>query len=478
MLSRVNSLLIVVLIWTAIYLPALGSLEIKGEEGRRILPAVTMLQTGNYIVPQVGSEPYLRKPPLVNWLVAASFKIFGKRNEWTARLPSALSALAVAIAFATLARASLGASGSTIAALIWLTNFGMIEKGRLIEIEALYVSLCGLAIIFWLSFWEQKKSPWLIWIPASIFLGLGLLAKGPMHLLFFYAIVIAVLCHAGEQRKIWSAAHLIGLVIMTSIFAAWAIPCLEMARDAHVAHIWWRQFSGRLAGEGFKFGSWALNLPRSLGYFLPWLLLLPLLPSPKFSSERKIDIVRGLCWGIAVPLAIVDLIPGSLPRYTMPLLAPAAWLLAETLTAETLTWPHWLGGKQFPPKDRQWAVMLISILTCVCLCAYALAIVPQVQKRQKLRVIAAQIDAMIPVSQRLYAVDPDYQPFLFYIHAPLAYVSNVEELPDDTRYFLVQRENEALAAASKKWAPRQTHLLLRLSDYRKREIILFAVGPT
>ena len=173
------------LVWAVIYLPALGSIAIKGEEGRRILPAVRMLETGNYIVPQVGSNPYYRKPPLVNWLVAASFKLFGVRNEWTARLPSALSVLAVAIAFVTVARASLGARGSIIAAMIWLTNIGIIEKGRLIEIEALYVSLCGLAIIFWLSFFLQKKSPWLMWLPASVFLGLGLLAKGPTHLLIF-----------------------------------------------------------------------------------------------------------------------------------------------------------------------------------------------------------------------------------------------------------------------------------------------------
>ncbi|PYI87251.1 MAG: hypothetical protein DMF03_13850, partial [Verrucomicrobia bacterium] len=38
---------VVLLVWAAIYLPALGSLEIKGEEGRRILPAITMLQSGN-----------------------------------------------------------------------------------------------------------------------------------------------------------------------------------------------------------------------------------------------------------------------------------------------------------------------------------------------------------------------------------------------------------------------------------------------
>ncbi len=172
-MSRVTALLIVTAVWAAIYLPALGSLEIKGEEGRRILPAVTMLESGNYIVPRVGSTAYFSKPPLINWVVAASFEIFGQRNESTARLPSAFCVLAVAVAFVTVARASLWPTGSVFAALIWLTNFGMIEKGRLIEIEALYVSLCGLAIIFWLSFWEQNKSPWLVWIPASIFREVG-----------------------------------------------------------------------------------------------------------------------------------------------------------------------------------------------------------------------------------------------------------------------------------------------------------------
>src|SRR5437764_12501903 len=154
--SRLRAVATVTLVWAVIYLPALGSIAIKGEEGRRILPAVRMLAMGNYIVQQVGSNPYYRKPPLVNWLVAASFRFFGVRNEWTARLPSALSVLAVAIAFVTVARASLGARGSIIAAMIWLTNIGIIEKGRLIEIEELYVSLCGLAIIFLRSFFVHN----------------------------------------------------------------------------------------------------------------------------------------------------------------------------------------------------------------------------------------------------------------------------------------------------------------------------------
>jgi len=46
-MSRARAVPLVLLIWAAIYLPRLGSLEIKSEESRRILPAVTMLETSN-----------------------------------------------------------------------------------------------------------------------------------------------------------------------------------------------------------------------------------------------------------------------------------------------------------------------------------------------------------------------------------------------------------------------------------------------
>src|SRR6266536_6177583 len=487
--SRPLALVVVLLVWAAIYLPALGSLEIKGEEGRRILPAVQMIETGDYIVPRVGSEPYLRKPPLINWLIAGSLKIFGQRNEWTARLPSVLCVLAVALVFITVARRSLGASGSTVAALIWLTNFGMIEKGRLIEIEALYVSLFAIAFVCWLSWWEEKRSPWLTWLVPWIFLGLGWLAKGPMHLFFFYAIVIAVLWRSRELRTIWNVPHLIGLVVMVSIFAAWAIPFLKMTDGAHVAQIWSRQFSGRLAGEGFNFAGWALNVPRNLGYFLPWIVFVPLVVGTKSRPEesgqnvpRKLSghsqqayVPRALFWASLISLVIVDLIPGSLPRYTMPLLAPFAWLLGSILTAETVMWPRWLGGKTFTLKHRQRAIALLTVATCTAVCVYAVAIVPRLHARQKVKTIAARIEAVVPESERLYAVDPDYQPFLFYVRRPIVYVSRVIDLPGDASYVLVQPDNESSAETARQWLPTVPRRVLSIQDYRGRRVSVFAV---
>src|SRR5207248_9374044 len=114
---RLRPVLVVLLVWAVIYLPALGSLAIKGEEGRRILPAIGMLKSGNYIVPEVGGNPYFRKPPLVNWLVAASFRIIGVRNEWTARLPSAVAALPGGRSFGSVAPTGMGSRGSFWSAL-------------------------------------------------------------------------------------------------------------------------------------------------------------------------------------------------------------------------------------------------------------------------------------------------------------------------------------------------------------------------
>jgi 4-amino-4-deoxy-L-arabinose transferase-like glycosyltransferase len=463
----------VVLVWAVVYLPALGSIAIKGEEGRRILPAVRMLETGNYIVPQVGSSPYYRKPPLVNWLVAASFKFCGVRNEWTARLPSALSVLAVAVAFVTVARASLGSRGSIIAAIIWLTNIGIIEKGRLIEIEALYVSLCGLAIIFWLSSFLEKKSPWLMWLPASVFLGLGLLAKGPTHLLFFYGIVITVLACFKDWRVLFHPAHFVALVVMVGIAAAWAIPFLNSTTSQVAMEKWSGQYTGRLKSSDFKFSDWIQNAPRGLIYFLPWLLLFPFARFSKLQEQSEQRLARALSWGIAVPFLAVNLVPGGLPRYSMPAIVPTSWLLGMICAGNALQFPRlWMRDARILNKIVAAFVGLGLVIGAIGYPVTAIVL----KNRQQVKKAAAEINALVPPNETLYGVNPDYQPVFFYLKAPVEYVRDLESLPSNARYFLVRNNNEAKAVAAQKWAPLRARPIARVRDYSKREMVLFKVA--
>ena len=139
-LKPFRALVLAAFLWAGIYLPGLGFLQLQHEEPRRALPALHMLASGDWLVPRVGADPYLRKPPLLNWAIALSCKLSGGTSEWAVRLPSVLATLALAITIVGVGGGRwLGFEGGLIAAIFFLTNFTMIESGRMAELEALYV---------------------------------------------------------------------------------------------------------------------------------------------------------------------------------------------------------------------------------------------------------------------------------------------------------------------------------------------------
>ncbi len=328
----------VILVWAAIYLPRLGSLEIKSEEGRRILPAVTMLETGNYLVPQVGSEPYLRKPPLVNWLVAGSFQALrrAQRMDGTASLGPLRSR----------GRARLRRGRPRRTRPQWLARrrphvadqFRPARK-RPDDRDRSALRFAHRACLHLLAELVEGTAAGSPGRQPGFFSGSVCSRKGRCNLLFFYAVVLAVLWQAAELRRLWSRPHLLGIILMLGIFAAWAIPYLQTMQAGHVANVWSRQFSGRMSGDDFKLANWLLNIPRGIAYLLPWAALLPFARFALLENAEDRKFCRALSLGVALPFLVVNLIPGALPRYNMPLLAPAIWLLAIFIREHALVWP-------------------------------------------------------------------------------------------------------------------------------------------
>jgi hypothetical protein len=96
-------------------------------------------------------------------------------------------------------------------------------------------------------------------------------------------------------------------------------------------------------------------------------------------------------------------------------------------------------------------------------------------RREKVRPIAAQIDSLVRATQPLYAVDPDFNPSLFYVRRRVI-------LPRfdpwfAARYFLGQAANEPAAEWATPWSPARPSPILRIEDYRHLKIVLFAVEP-
>src|SRR5262249_6149699 len=146
-------------------------------------------------------------------------------------------------------------------------------------------------------------------------------------------------------------------------------------------------------------------------------------------GPKEQGFARALSLGVAIPFVVVGLVPGALPRYLMPLLAPAIWLLALFIRGHALVWPK--------PLRRviTWTIVIITF----AILASSLAIIPVLQRREKIRPIARELEALIPPNEILYAVDPEYQPYLFYFRrgtepSPIRYLSEVSDLPRYARF--------------------------------------------
>jgi 4-amino-4-deoxy-L-arabinose transferase-like glycosyltransferase len=467
-MSHAATLLLVISLWAALYLPFLGSLELRGEEGKRVMPAVQMLQSGNYLVPYLGARSYLNKPPLVNWLVAASFRVFGIRNEWSARLPSAILVLLVAIVFATVGRTNLGAAGSAIAAVSWLTTLELIEKGRTIETDAINASFFAMALVLWLTFWHSNRSAWVTFTVPWIFLGFGFLSKGPGLLLFFYSIVVAVACQTGRLRKLLHPAHFVGIAIMLAIVAAWAIPFFLAVHSESLDQVWWHELSAIVFGEKGRSENWALNFPRGIAFFLPWVLLLSFIRFDKIDNSFEKETVRGLGWGGFIPFLVVLLFPGSVPRYVLPLAAPLSLLIGIAVANDAFQWRL----RKFQ-VSRTFIKSAIAIAIVAEIFVFPIRAAIEARRHQVLQPTAAQINAVMPDGEPIHAVDLRYEPYLFYVRRPVFYFSTIEELPANARFFLIQSRDLPKLQANARWNSLRPRLLARTDLFRSNDTMLF-----
>lgn len=358
--------LTLIIFWAVLYLPGLGSREIRGEEWRRTLPGRTMLNTGEWVVTYSGGLPYVRKPPLINWVSAASFKLTGIQNEWTARLPSVLIMLGATLLIFILARRFMGKEAAFVGSIFFLSSVGCIEKGRIAEIEVYYIAFTGVAFAAWLAGFMGKLNRWLSWPLAGFFLGLGMLAKGPVHLLFFYLIVAGACWTTKRWRELWSPQHIVALLLCIGLFLAWAVPFVQgygrlieqqpwlvqvSTKDAAAGvqepprgalATWRHELASRVTGEEeSSTKDWLVRGPRALVMFLPWILFIPVfwrktdLASLFAGDEDTRRTFRGLCWGVVAGFAVMVLLPSSSPRYVAPLLGPVALLLGWMVSLQS-----------------------------------------------------------------------------------------------------------------------------------------------
>ena len=484
-LSRCWIFLIVILIWAGIYLPSLGGPEFKGEEGRRVLPAVTMLKTGNWVIPSVGGEDYWSKPPGINWIVAVSFMLTGQRSEFAARLPSTVFVLAFVSLLVWMPLPWPSLSGRLISAIIFLTNVSLIEKGRLIEIEAVYISLTGIAILWWLSAWSSGRSRWSLWMLPSIVLGFGILVKGPFIIVFFYGTIIAVLIYTRRLKELFTIQHILAVTIILAMPLAWLYLAYQQTSGPQMLARMTSQFLTHTSSTKSGFVQWVSNALKALRNFLPWILLVPVLWQKRLTSridQEHVAFFKGCRLGLIISFGSIILMPGMLSRYSMPVIPLASILVGWVLSLHRdfvhldRTWRNillagfclscWTAVAGLVMVTRQPLALVVSVLafssaaiiflkrtliddvvglslttamlTVVIMLQYAVFVVPLMIEHERRRPAAYTVNQIVPTDQTVYVFKPGYQAFLFYVRPPLEYVLSADEIDQRVHYLLLE----------------------------------------
>src|SRR5499425_611091 len=90
-----------------------------------------MLTSGDWVTARLDGIAYLEKAPLIYWLIAISYKIFGV-HDWAARIPIALSVMALAWLTAAFGVWAFGRRAGFYAGLCMATCIGLFLFTRIL----------------------------------------------------------------------------------------------------------------------------------------------------------------------------------------------------------------------------------------------------------------------------------------------------------------------------------------------------------
>ena len=179
-----------------------------------------MVLSGDYVNPVFNGEARMNKPVLSYWVVAGLYKVFGL-SLTVERFGIALGALGILLAAYLCGRAMRSPLAGWLAVLIVVTAPRFVMFSRRIFIDIWVTMFMGLSIGCFLlaEAFPQRRRLWLGLMYAAI--GLGVLTKGPVALVFPVATIGAWLIverRLSDIKRLWIVP---GALIVLAINAPW-----------------------------------------------------------------------------------------------------------------------------------------------------------------------------------------------------------------------------------------------------------------
>ena len=335
------------------------------HEGHFAGVAREMILQGDWVTPTLNGAPYLNKPPLLYWLIATSFKLFGFQ-EFAARFPIALAGwLGVVVAWLW-SRQIWGVIASRATVVLLSTGVGwFIFAHQLLIDELLGTLLLAMMYCLWRLTVQPKSNGF--FVAAYLLLGLAVLAKGILALAFWVVGCGAIALTTRRWQTLKTFRPLLGIAITAAVVVPWCI-AVEQDNPGFLQYFLINENFKRVLDARWppdysisKISPWGY-VGVSAVWCLPWTFLLP--PTLKGAWEdwrygfttaatpqdrHRSDALTLL--GVLAVLPIVMFLPLSsrLYYYSIPAIPPLAmmtgywWSMAWQGKAErSRVWISWI----------------------------------------------------------------------------------------------------------------------------------------
>jgi 4-amino-4-deoxy-L-arabinose transferase-like glycosyltransferase len=226
--SRSQYFWIVILFAAAVYLGCILSPPSLMDDVDAVQAQIArnMLSSGDWVTARLDGVAYLEKPPLIYWMIAIFYKVFGV-HDWAARIPVALSAIALCFTTAAFGAWAFGRRAGFYAGLCMSTCIGLFLFTRILVPDVMLTLVIVLALWAFLRVLEDQEPHPRAW--AAVFaasLGVGLLLKSLIAVVFpVAAVVIYLLCTRQIfSVRVWKRLRpFSGVAIILLIAAPWHI---------------------------------------------------------------------------------------------------------------------------------------------------------------------------------------------------------------------------------------------------------------
>ena len=349
----------------------LGLQPLRMEEPRRALVALEMDLQDNLAVPTLYGEHYYNKPPVWNWVLVGSAKLFGSYSEFAIRFFAIISLLLLGLVVYWGGKTYVSSIFGHASALLFLVGIEVyLLASQLGEIDLFY-SLITFSQIFLIFHLYQRKKFILLFLFSYLLAGIGLLTKGLPSLAFQGITLLTLFISTKEWKRLISFPHALGLTACTIlIFGYLAFYQTYNSPDGFIDRIWTETRDRTLLAKGIQ--EFVVDLflfpVETLGSLLPASLLLPFVIRKDFKEKIQENPYILFCFlAFLANVLVYWLSPGTRQRYVYPL---------YPLLVNVMVYFAMVHGHELPRTRKAINILLGIVIGLVPLLSLALPFIP------------------------------------------------------------------------------------------------------